>query len=131
MQSTKLTLDQNDALWRLLWDKWKVVNDQIDDYSRIAAREFYCDGRRCRYLSYELDVTPATSTWFCQHNLFSQPIGCIAGGRGYWGLPPEAVKRCSHLGSSRRYGGSTWTHLPHVGRRPLVGGVALGGILGA
>jgi RHS repeat-associated protein len=41
-------------LWRVLWDRWKVVDESVTNYEKLAAREFYYDGPS-RYLTREVD----------------------------------------------------------------------------
>lgn len=42
-------------LWRVLWDHWKVSNDQVTDYTKLAGREFFYNGARQRYIVRDAD----------------------------------------------------------------------------
>ena len=43
-------------LWRVLWDRWKLDGqEQVTDYEKLSAREFYYDDSRTRYLVHDVD----------------------------------------------------------------------------
>lgn len=45
----------NDWLWRVVYDKWKITDDEPSDYTWQAAREFFYDSGRERYMSRALN----------------------------------------------------------------------------
>ena len=43
-------------LWRVLWDRWALDGqEQVADYEKLSAKEFYYDNARARYLARDVD----------------------------------------------------------------------------
>ncbi len=53
----------------MLWDRWTLdAQGGIDDYERLAGREFYYDGLGERFLTRDLDVTHAAPEYWTPVN---------------------------------------------------------------
>ena len=56
-----LYYDVAGRVYRVLWDRWTLDGQggAVDDYERLAGREFGYDGLGARFMTRELDVTAA------------------------------------------------------------------------
>ena len=69
------------SLWCVLWDKWKEpAPGQFNQYTRLAAREFYLDSHQARYL--DRDVDPNSWAPLATWNWTDYGVGAAASGDG-------------------------------------------------
>jgi RHS repeat-associated protein len=118
-----LSYTEDHKLWRALWDKWTIDGEgQPADYTKLAAREFYYDLGRQRYL--DRDVDPDTwqligsGRWTDYQG--EQPYADFTHSGGYQEVPTEQTSYfAGHAQQTVSTGDTAYRHGDLIGSTML------------